>query len=158
MSEETDQHKIDETIETLASKLYFHGHPINRREARLELGLKVVETVPPALETVTWKLYLDFEEELKNKEAFDPMVDIFNAAGAPEMPQPGQASIIPPGTMTEGNYKYALVESSWQSSVFVARRRFVVAASGQQCEPLVRTETLSQGWSHRQAPVSAPAA
>jgi len=30
---ESDQHKIDETIETLASKLYFHGHPINRKEA-----------------------------------------------------------------------------------------------------------------------------
>jgi len=158
MSEETDQHKIDETIETLASKLYFHGHPINRKEARLELGLKVAETVPPALETATWKLYLDFEEELKNKQTFDPMVDIFNAAGVPQTPQPGQASIIAAGTMTEDDYKYAFVESSRLSSVFVLKRRFVVAASGQQFEPLIRAETLSQGWSHQQAPAPAPTA
>jgi hypothetical protein len=34
MDKQSDFHKIDETIETLASKLYFHGHPINRRSAR----------------------------------------------------------------------------------------------------------------------------
>jgi hypothetical protein len=47
MTEEKSKHEIDETIETLASKLYFHGHPINRKEARVELGLKVMENVPP---------------------------------------------------------------------------------------------------------------
>jgi hypothetical protein len=40
MQEEQSRHEIDETIETLASKLYFHGHPINRQEARVELKLK----------------------------------------------------------------------------------------------------------------------
>ena len=57
MSEEEKGHEIDETIEMLASKLYFHGHPINRREAREELHLKVATNVQPALETAMWKLY-----------------------------------------------------------------------------------------------------
>jgi Serine dehydrogenase proteinase len=48
-----DEHKIDEIVETMASKFYFHGHAINRREAR-DLGLKVVENLPPALETSMW--------------------------------------------------------------------------------------------------------
>jgi Serine dehydrogenase proteinase len=157
MSEETDQHKIDDTIETLASKLYFHGHPINRREARVELGLKVAEIVPPALETAIWKLYLDFEQELRNGEPFDPMVGIFNAAGAPQPPQPGQACIIPPGTTTEEESKYVIIESASLSSAFDLRRRFVVAGNGPQFEPLIRAETLSQGWSHQQAPAPAPA-
>jgi hypothetical protein len=36
-----DEHVISEVVENLASKLYFHGHPINRREARDDLKLKV---------------------------------------------------------------------------------------------------------------------
>jgi hypothetical protein len=73
MKEEASKHEIDETIETLASKLYFHGHPINRREAREELRLKVAENPPPALETAMWKLYLEYEKELKSDSIFDPM-------------------------------------------------------------------------------------
>ncbi|MEX2125807.1 MAG: hypothetical protein WD795_18100 [Woeseia sp.] len=157
MSDETDKHKIDETIETLASKLYFHGHPINRREARIELGLKVAETVTPALETAIWKLYLDFEQELQNTKSFDPMIDVFNAAGPPQTPAAGQACIVPPGTMYSDDCKFAIIESKRLSSAFDVKRRFVVAASGAQAEPLIRVETLSQGWSHRQAPQPAPA-
>ena len=62
MSAETSKHEMDEIIETLASKLYFHGHPINRKEAREELKLKVAEKVPPELEAAMWKLY----EELRS--------------------------------------------------------------------------------------------
>src|SRR5713226_10302665 len=51
------QHDIQEIIDMMASKLYFHGHPINRKEAREELHLAVVENVPPELETEMWKLY-----------------------------------------------------------------------------------------------------
>jgi hypothetical protein len=156
MDKETDQHKIDETIETLASKLYFHGHPINRKEAREELGLKVIETVPPALETAIWKLYEDYEAELENRKVYDPMADLFAAAGVPQPPQTGQACIIPPGTMFEEEVRFAIIESSRSSSTFNVKRRFVVAASGQQFEPLIRTEMLSQGWSHQQGPEPAP--
>jgi hypothetical protein len=44
---EASKHELDEIIDTLASKLYFHGHPINRKEAREELKLKLVDKVPP---------------------------------------------------------------------------------------------------------------
>jgi hypothetical protein len=67
----------------LASKLYFHGHPINRKEAREELKLKVAEKVPPELEAAMWSLYQDYEVELENKVPFDPMSAIFQAAPAP---------------------------------------------------------------------------
>ena len=36
-----DQHIIEEIVENMASKLYFHGHPINRKEAKDDLKLKV---------------------------------------------------------------------------------------------------------------------
>lgn len=153
----TAEHEIDEIIETLASKLYFHGHPINRKEAREELKLKVAENVPPELDTAMWKLYLTFEGELQNRGMFDPMAGIFAAAPAPIV-QAGQMSIIPPGTAVTIHSKVAMVESTRLSSAYNVERRFVVANFGQQGEPLVRTETLSQGWHQEQAPAPAPVA
>src|SRR5437660_1770049 len=38
---------IEDIVENLASKLYFHGHPINRIEAEKELRLPIAQNVPP---------------------------------------------------------------------------------------------------------------
>jgi hypothetical protein len=149
---DTEEHKIDEIVETLASKLYFHGHPINRKEARTELGLKIAEHPSPSLETAMWKLYLDFETELENDKAFDPMSEVFKAAGPIQAPAPGQACIVPAGTFVELDDIFCLVESERLSSRLTAKRRFVVVASGSQFEPLIRAETLDQRWSHQPAP------
>lgn len=154
---DSEEHKIEEIVETLASKLYFHGHPINRREAKNELGLKIADNPSPELEMAMWKLYLDFETDLQNMTAFDPMAEIFNAAGQPIAPQQGQASIIPPGVFVELEDTFAIIESERLSSRFTAKRRFVVAGNGPQFEPLVRSENLSQGWNHQSAPSPAPA-
>jgi serine dehydrogenase proteinase len=155
MKGEAVSHEMDEIIETLASKLYFHGHPINRKEAREELKLKVAPNVPPALESAMWKLYQDYEAELENKIPFDPMSALFAAAPPPAI-VPNQLSVIPPGTAATMSSKLAYVESARLSSVFETERRFVVAAFGQQGEPIVRSETLKQEW--RQELASEPAA
>jgi hypothetical protein len=55
MKEDKDEHVMDEIIENMASKLYFHGHAINRVEARDELKLKVVTDLPASLESTMWK-------------------------------------------------------------------------------------------------------
>jgi hypothetical protein len=109
-----------------------------------------------------WKLYQDYEGELENKIPFDPMSGIFAAAPAPVVPvlQPGQLnqlSLIPPGTSVTSS-RLAIVESARLSSVFDMERRFVVAAWGQQGEPLVRSEILRQGWHQERAPEPAPLA
>jgi hypothetical protein len=171
MSKES-AHDIEEIIEMMASKLFFHGHPINRREAREELKLKVVENVPAELETDMWKLYEDFEREMKNRVAFEPMTDIFaqankiNAAmqaaaaaqggqGGAAAPAPGGLNLAPPALMpgiyTEAELVVVMIESSRLSSRFVSKKRFVVAGSGQANEPLIRDETLAQGWEHSPA-------
>jgi Serine dehydrogenase proteinase len=138
MKEESSKHEIDETIETLASKLYFHGHPINRREAREELKLKVAENVPPALETAMWKLYLEYEKELLNDQIFDPMRDIFSQASAIPQ-QPGQGPLpplVPIGTSVVVDTKLAMIESSRRTSAYEMKRRLVVVGTGGLCEPL----------------------
>ena len=69
---EADDHTIKEMVENMASKLYFHGHPINRVEAKDDLKLKVVEP-PSELETLMWNLYKDYEIDFKNNEPFNPL-------------------------------------------------------------------------------------
>src|SRR5207245_1573237 len=39
--DEVEKHVIEDIVENMASKLYFHGHPINRKEAKDDLKLKV---------------------------------------------------------------------------------------------------------------------
>ncbi len=147
----SEQHKIEEIVETLASKLYFHGHPINRQEARTELGLKVAEQLSPELETAIWNLYLGFEEALQNTRWFDPMAQIYNQTGPIVPPPDGQACIVPVGANVELDDTFAIIESDLLTSRYQAKRRFVVAGHGPNFEPIVRNETLSHGWQHKPA-------
>jgi hypothetical protein len=156
MNEETSKHVIDEIIETLASKLYFHGHPINRKEA-VDLGLKVTPNQPPELEELIWKLYCDFEIDLKNSEAFDPIAEILRAAPAPTPAAAGSPATpsIPPGHNATVSQRLAFVECDRLSSAFEVQKRFVVVGHANLFEPIIRQEQLKQGWVHSEA-VTAP--
>ncbi len=43
---ESEEHEIEQLIDNLKSNLFFHGHPINREEAKDDLKLKVEEPTP----------------------------------------------------------------------------------------------------------------
>lgn len=58
-------------VETLAEKVYVHGHAIGFREAE-ELGLPVVKA-ESALDLAMWSLLTDFEAEMKLLEPLDPI-------------------------------------------------------------------------------------
>lgn len=73
-----EEHTITDIVETLTSKLFFHGHPINRREART-LGLKV-EDPTREVETLMWELYLSYEKEMEMQTPFIPQ-QILNNSG-----------------------------------------------------------------------------
>ncbi|EQD40946.1 hypothetical protein B2A_10860, partial [mine drainage metagenome] len=182
MNDDTE-HQIEDIVENLASKLYFHGHPINRVEARRELKLKVPENLPAQLETAMWKLYEDFEAEFENRVMFDPMGQIYTkgreaaaqqlaaaaaqgAAGAPGQPQVSQqptslltaghpSPIIQAGTDAGFNLLLSKIESTRRSSEFRQEIRFVVTGTGQNGEPLIRQETLAQQWRHSEPPIAA---
>jgi hypothetical protein len=77
MDPKTDHSAITEISDSLASKLYFHGHPINRGEAKA-LGLRV--TVPGVEEEqLIWDLYQDFAAEMRIEEEFQPLIEFMNA-------------------------------------------------------------------------------
>jgi hypothetical protein len=144
MNEEADDHKINEIIENMASKLYFHGHPINRNEAKADLRLKVGEATPE-LESLIWNLYRDFEDEFENRTEFNPAVALANAA-----PAPGQQ---PQNLPThEANLLYAMLESSGLSSSYWSRRKYTLLPTQQIGQTAIREDILQQGWTHSQAP------
>ena len=58
----------------MKSKLYFHGHPINRKEAK-ELNLKI-SFPSPKEEKLIWDLYLEYENDMNLIIPYDP-IDLF---------------------------------------------------------------------------------
>lgn len=71
--------KIHKIADELNSKFYFHGHPINRVEAR-ELGLPVLDA-GSALEKAMWDLYKDYENEMELEKIFNASVALKAANG-----------------------------------------------------------------------------
>ncbi|MDA8378967.1 MAG: hypothetical protein M0Z50_18395 [Planctomycetia bacterium] len=141
-----DEHTIKEIVENLASKLYFHGHPINRREARQDLKLKVIDPANPGLEQVMWELYMDFEKEFQNRVTFDPFSDLASAYGLPEVTQQ------PPATeWIEYELIHAIIESVPFSERHIIKRKLRLAAPGPGQVALQDT-ILSQGWIRSPAP------
>lgn len=80
-----NEHEIDKLIENLKSNLYYHGHPINREEARIDLGLPV-ENASPTLEPLIWELYEEYSRVLKMSEPFIPAHEWDKRQTAPTAP------------------------------------------------------------------------
>ena len=96
MKDASNDHVIEEIVENMASKLFFHGHPINRLEAKTDLKLKVCDDLKPDFENTIWKLYLDFETEFKNTEAFNPAMELASIPAPAPTPTVPAASPQPP--------------------------------------------------------------
>ena len=151
---------IDEIIENMASKLYFHGHPINRREARNELRLKVADAPSLELEGLMWSLYKDYEAEFDNRTPFLPYGDLVAIPPAPgpaapaPMPHPmmpGMGGPMTPPVSQEYDLPLALIESGGISSRQTVKKRFTLHRP-QPGQAGIQEETLGLAWSHTPAP------
>jgi len=140
MTEEADEHVIDEIVENMASKLYFHGHPINRTEAKNDLRLAVNLTVAPELEATMWDLYRDFEQEFENQTMFNPAGDL-GARFVPNQPPP----------VLEYELVHVMIEGARISSKLTTRRRYQFIPTQ---PPGIREDLLSQAWTHSQVPAA----
>lgn len=144
---DVDDHTIKDIVENMASKLYFHGHPINRREAKDDLKLKVCVDLPPELETAMWDLYLDYESEFENLTIFNPHAEL---AAMPSAQQPAQGQ--PPALkVKEYDLVHAIIDSIPLSSRHITRRRYQMLPS-QPGQVMIQEEILLQAWSHSVAP------
>jgi len=140
MQDDAD-HIIDEMVENMTSKLYFHGHPINRNEAKKDLKLKVCQNCSPELEKLIWSLYLDFEAEFKNTELFFPAGELFQKLGL---------NIALNSTAeTELELLHASIQSASLKSTFTSKRRFLMTQT--PGGPQMSEQVLAQGWHHSKA-------
>jgi hypothetical protein len=105
-----DEHKIDGLVENFTSKLYYHGHPINRDEAIQHLGMKNVVKPPVRVERAMWNLYREYESEMEMTRAFRPGNEF--VAAFPNL-APGSDSITNPATV-----RRVFVESTERNDVF----------------------------------------
>jgi hypothetical protein len=143
---------IEDIVENLASKLYFHGHPINRTEADKELRLKVAKDVPEELETAMRELYVDFENEFRSREPFQPFVELANQLQPWSLPAAG-ARVSPDAQLVHQTHDipFAIVESTTFSSVQRVRRRLTLISEFGKSDQQ-RQELLSLGWCRTPAP------
>ena len=104
-----DEHSIDELVESFASKLNYHGHPINRSEAKNDLGMSNIVFPNQRLEKSMWNLYLQYESELEIRTPFNPSNEFLNLFPALA---PKDAKLTDPLTA-----KLTYIESSVQTDV-----------------------------------------
>lgn len=139
-----NDHIIDEIIENMASRLYFHGHPINRREAKEDLRLKINADPGQALEDVIWELYRLYEDDFQNRVPFYPPADLIGLATA--------TNPNPPGPVHQDyDLLMTVVESECLSSRFMVKKR-VSLLIPQPAQRVLWEDVLAQGWVHTPNP------
>jgi hypothetical protein len=74
--ESLTERAIDTIIETLAEKVYAHGHAIGFGEAK-EIGLSV-ERPSPRVEDLMWELLEAYEDQMKMRHLLDPIAAVAN--------------------------------------------------------------------------------
>jgi hypothetical protein len=76
MKNPKDRRQINMIVDNLTSKLYYHGHPINRDEASKQLGIKTIINETSEIEDLIWQLYLEYENEMKLSIPFEPLYEL----------------------------------------------------------------------------------
>ncbi len=105
-------HKMKEIVDSLTSKLFYHGHPINRTEARDHVGLvKVVNA--DTIEESMWNLYLQYEEEMRMEEPFQIAQEFLAYVATLTAPPAPPAVVATPAA----TLKVAYVESATRTDV-----------------------------------------
>lgn len=87
--ESMPEHTVEEIVDKLTSKLYYHGHPINRIEAREEIGLDFVEDASGDVMSAMWDLYEAYVAEMRLTDQFDLLQEAVASSGSmPPLPTP----------------------------------------------------------------------
>jgi hypothetical protein len=131
--------QITAILAELTRKLYYHGHPINRGEAK-DLGLPV-DNPSSAVEEAMWDLYLAYEQDLEMDQVFEPVAEAARA-GAQVPTQAGTSSrpVQPPPL------RRVVIESEAQADVFASTLELTLSrtAEGLLAASIVAIEA---GWS-----------
>lgn len=145
MPEEKHDHMINEIIENLASRLFFHGHPINRKEAREQLQLKV-DHPDPTLESDMWKLYTLYEDAFESLSPFNP-ISLMNRTRVAAQAQAAQGQMVLPNANVL--LRHAVVEDGRATSWYETERQYSDAVVPGPMGPMpggIKEDLLTEGW------------
>jgi hypothetical protein len=136
MDKYKDQHAIGDIIDNLTSKLYYHGHPINRKEAE-DIGIKTIKTEKVEVENLIWQLYLEYEKEMQLADPFNPLYEFMQDFPAIK---DGEQKIT-----NKKKAKLVYIESENDTNVNV----FEYQVQGHKAGGIINAQslTLFQGWS-----------
>jgi hypothetical protein len=74
-------------VEGLSRQFHSHSYPVSRAEAE-KIGLPINKDRDPTLEALMWELWLDLEQELKEREPFSPIIELMNSPAASQLLAP----------------------------------------------------------------------
>jgi hypothetical protein len=139
-----DEVKIDRIIDNLTSKLFYHGHPINRTEARSDLDLKIDPNPSKAVLDTMWELYLEYEADLQLRMPFDAGIEwhrAHRALSAGQSPQPASPSVELNGLKT------AIIQSETGCDVFETDLKLTKFSQGIQ--EVISAQVLRREWTRQ---------
>ena len=136
MNKAKEQHEIVDIVDNLTSKLYYHGHPINRKEAKEQIGLRTVIHADTELEPLMWNLYLEYENEIKADEPFDPLMDFVAQ---------NRTLAVNQGNTIEISSKLAYIESTSRTD-FVETTHSVYGTKQPNGSYQIVPNVISRGW------------
>ena len=150
-SDKYDDHKIGEVVDSLTSKLYYHGHPINRAEAR-DLDLPIAQDPEAAVERLIWDVYLGYERDMKLTDEFNLVTEL---ASVPPVGPPG----TPTGVVTSDvRVPLVMVESIARCDVYQASLKLVGTKDNTGSVQGARVLTDQKAWVQDLAVPPQPAA
>jgi serine dehydrogenase proteinase len=144
-----DRDAHEDIVRRLTSELYNHGHPINRIEAREDVGLDFVVDATSDEEDAMWALYRAYDADMEMSEPFNFAHELVARGALPPAPMMHPQAEGPPApvlaTHKLGEYRFAYVESSARCDV--SRADYEITASRDvwgrfDCEILATTA----GW------------
>ena len=154
---ELSEQQIIEIVERLTSQLYYHGHPIGRNEARVDVGLPFVVDATADEEATLWELYESFEDSMKFGMPFNLIGEALAAMpipvqstlplstpGAPAMAPPQQFPQMPQTEVDLTELVMAIVESTNRTDRFTQDLR--VSLLKQPLGYQVSALPLNAGW------------
>lgn len=102
MPSDADEPEIVRIIDTLKSNLFYHGHPINRDEAKVDLKLKVSEP-PEGVGSLMRNLYMEYEKAMQLTEPFNLLheMEVQAPVGAVQTPPTTEQIIQQLGQMAQ---------------------------------------------------------
>jgi hypothetical protein len=110
--------KLRSIVENMSRKFQSHAYPVNRTEA-LEIGLPVKKERDKELEKLMWDIWLDIEEDLKERSPFDIVIELLRSKEASKLLAPVPQLEIPMAATMSSHYNTTIADVMDHSKVMV---------------------------------------